>query len=330
MWEQLAAGVQESEIPAMVSSNYGIPITRARKDFQTTLRRWRRERLLPRGGILQRYELATLPFNIRFHDAGIAGHISPVLTHLLVGPESQLRHRALLEFDFESRNDRLILTANGLQLIRTPSVGKAIEKLISYLFHYVRDHLDWKASVHAAAVATTRGCVLLPGSSGSGKSSLTAALLTHDDVQYVADDMVLLAGPSLEVVPVAMPLVLKSGSWQSLDPFLPELAEKPSYSRLGRDSRYWAPPRKRIAKKPQAIQAIVFPRYAEAAGIHIVPISPLEVIGRLTAAPCALRPPITATTLREIASLARRAPGYVLTYGALDVACVAVRGLLKR
>ena len=76
MWEQLAAGVHESEIPAMVSSNYGIAITRARKDFQTTLRRWRLERLLPRGGILQRYELATLAFNIRFHDARNRGLIS--------------------------------------------------------------------------------------------------------------------------------------------------------------------------------------------------------------------------------------------------------------
>ena len=149
----------------------------------------------------------------------------------------------------------------------------------------------------------------------------------HDDVQYVADDMALLTGPSLDVVPVAMPLVLKSGSWQALDPFLPDLAEKATYSRLGKVSRYWAPPRKRIAKKPQAVRAIVFPRYAEAAGIDIVPISPLEVIGRLTAAPCALRPPITAAALKEIATFAHRVPGYAITYSALDAACLAVLDL---
>jgi hypothetical protein len=330
MWEQLAAGVDESEIPARVSSNYGIAITQSRKDFQTTLRRWRRERLLPRGGMLQCYELAGLAFNVRFHDAGIADHIRPILAHLSAGPELQSQHQALLEFDFESRDSRVVVTANGIQLIRTDSVGKAIEKLILYLFHYVRDHLDWKVSVHAAAVATTQGCLLLPGSSGSGKSSLTAALLAHDDVEYVADDMALLTGPSLDVVPVAMPLVLKSGSWQALESLLPGLAEKATYSRLGKDSRYWAPPCERIADKPRAVQAIVFPRYAETSGIEMVAISPLETMGRLTAAPCALRPPITATALGEIASFAHRVPGYVLTYGALDAACSAVLDLQKR
>ena len=314
----------------MVSSNYGIAITRARKDFQTTLRRWRLERLVPRGGKLQCYELAGLAFNVHFHDAGIADHVGPVLSHLLVGSESPLQHQAPLEFDFESQAHRLIVTANGLQLIRTSSVGKAIEKLILYLFRYVRDHLDWSVSVHAAAVTTMRGCVLLPGSSGSGKSSLAAALLARDNVEYVADDMALLTGPSLDVVPVAMPLVLKSGSWQALKPYLPDLAEKATYSRLGKESRYWAPPHERIAKEPQVVRAIVFPRYAEAAGIDIVPVSPLEMMGRLTAAPCALSPPITAAALKEIAAFAQRVPGYTITYSALDAACSAVLDLLKK
>ena len=280
--------------------------------------------------MLQCYEVAGLAFNIHFRDAGIADHVGPVLSHLLVGSESPRQHQAFLEFDLESRADRLIVTANGLQLIRTASIGKAIEKLILYLFRYVRDHLDWTVSVHAAAVTTMQGCVLLPGSSGSGKSSLAAALLAHDNVQYVADDMALLTGPSLDVVPVAMPLVLKSGSWQALKLYLPNLAENATYSRLGKDSRYWAPPRERIAKKPQAVQAIVFPRYAEAAGIEIVPISPLETMGRLTAAPCALSPPITAAALEEIATFAHRVPGYTITYSALDAACLAVLDLLKK
>jgi hypothetical protein len=329
IWEQLRAGVEESEIPAQLSAHYGISISQARRDFRTALRQWRRERLLPRGGILKHYELAGLRFDIRFQDVRTANLIAPILMHLQIGSETRRQSDATLEFEFEGRDDEVIVTANGIRLRKT-SIGGAIEKLILHLFRHVSDLVNWKVSVHAAAVATNQGCLLLPGRSGSGKSSLAAAMLTQDGVQYVADDLALLTGSLLEIVPVAMPLALKSGSWRALQSFLPDLVEKPIYPRLGKDTRYWTPARNRIADKPLGIRAVIFPRYTEGESIRIVPVSPFEAMGQLTTAPCALRPPITDVTLGDLASFAQRVPTYNLTYGALDSACSAILDLLDK
>jgi hypothetical protein len=328
MWERRAEGVPESEIPALIAAHYGIDIARAKKDFLSTFRRWRAEGLVRANCAQHPYEIAGLAFDIRYHDADLSNVIVPILAHLTRSSDKSRQGRPLLEFDIESRKGKIILSKNGIQVLRTSDLDKIIETLTSDLFRYVSEKADWRVSLHAAAVGTAGSCVLMPGASGSGKSSLTAALLSLDGVQYLTDDLALLAPASLAVIPVPMPLVLKNGSWDALDSFLPDLAAKVTYRRFGKASRYWAPPRARIARKAMPVKAIVFPHYVEGADTNLTPLGPFEAMGCITAAPSAVRPPITHRVIAELASFAQQVPAYTLTYGALAEARSMVQSLL--
>jgi len=327
MWERLAEGSKETEIPALVASHYGISVPQARRDFRRTLRRWQAERLVRPVGRRHAYKIAGLAFEVEFHDAALADVLMPLLTHLSALPDAVLG-RPPLEIEVAKRGGKIVFWANGIQVLRTADVGKLVEKLISYLFQYVSDKADWMVSMHAAAVATPRGCVLMPGASRAGKSSMTAALLSFGNMMYVSDDLALLAAPSLAVIPVPMPLVLKSGSWNVLKPFLPELADQATFQRFGQESRYWAPPRERVAGDAQPVRAVVFPRYQEGAVTVVTRISPLDAMSRITAAPAAVRPPITRLLIEELTSFARRVPAYALSYSTLGEACRVVQDLL--
>ena len=130
------------------------------------------------------------------------------------------------------------------------------------------------------------------------------------------------------VIPVPMPLVLKSGSWKALDSFLPGLAAMPTYRRFGNDTRYWSPAREHTAREPLSVKAVIFPRYVDGAQTLLSPVSPLEAMGRIATAPSAVQPPITRALIEKLAAFARDVPAYCLTYGALDDACRIVRGVL--
>jgi hypothetical protein len=101
------------------------------------------------------------------------------------------------------------------------------------------------------------------------------------------------------------------------------------YRRFGKESRYWPPPRERIARSSLPVRAVVFPRYVEGADALLSPVTPLEAMSRITAAPCAVRPPITEAVVKRLASFARRVPAYALTYGALSDARQIVWEMLR-
>jgi hypothetical protein len=318
MWERLIEGVDESKIPALIAAHYGIDLARASRDFRKTLRRWHTEGLMRPNCARHCYEIARLAFDIHYHDAGLAGILLPMLTHLTTAAPRQSPPG--LEIDLEKRSNKIVLRINGVEKLRTADVDKVIQKLIFSLFCHVSANADWLVSLHASAIGCAGGCVLMPGASGSGKSSLAAALLSFKTMKYVTEDVALLERATLAVIPVPTPITLKSGSWTPLHPFLPDLAGVATYRRFGHETRYWAPPRGRIARHSMPVRVIVFPRYVAGADTLLSPVRPLETMSRLTVAPCAVRPPISNQVVETLASFVRRVPAYDLTYGALGEA----------
>jgi hypothetical protein len=324
IWERLVEGAGESELPGLMAAHYGIDLAQARNDVTDTLQRWRQDGLVRACGIHRRYKVAGLAFDIRHHDAATANVLGPMLAHL----ESDTARHSALELDLNCRDGAIVLRANGVEIGRAKDWSALIEVLLSELFRSVIDKTDWTMSLHAAAVATAGACVLMPGASGAGKSSLTAALSSLDGMQFVADDLALLAGATLDVVPVPLPIVLKSGAWDALHAILPGLAARTVYRRFGRECRYWTPPLERIAREPMPVKAIVFPRYVQGTATALTPVPALDAFGRITAAPSAVRPPITRDTLEALAQFARDVPAYSLTYGSLADARWIIRDLL--
>ncbi len=137
-------------------------------------------------------------------------------------------------------------------------------------------------NIHAAAVASGDGCILLPGRPGSGKSTLSAAL-GRSGFTYLSDEVALLAGPDLRVRPVPLAICVKSTGWDALAPFYSELASLPVHRRGdGKIVRYLRPPIDLASLRASyAVSRIVFPRYVPGCVTRLRPLGSVEGLRRL-------------------------------------------------
>lgn len=123
--------------------------------------------------------------------------------------------------------------------------------------------------LHAGAVSVRGRAILLPGQSGAGKTTLTAALLSVG-CDYLTDEAVSLDLDTLEVEPYAKPLSLDPASYETLGIDAEEWTARgvvpPSYF-----GRVTAPPRSRAA-------VIVFPRFEQGARTSMRPLTRAEAL----------------------------------------------------
>jgi energy-coupling factor transporter ATP-binding protein EcfA2 len=176
-------------------------------------------------------------------------------------------------------------------------------------------------------VADGAGCVLLPGQSGSGKTTLLASLLARG-FDHVADDLVLVAEGEPLVQPLPLALVLKRGSWRILEGPIPALAALPVYRRAGQDVKYWLPPAERIARRPQPVKAIVFPRFGGAAALSATPLAAHDALMRMMQAPTCIGQTLSQASVDRLAGWMQSCPAYDLAYDRAEAAADWIAGLL--
>jgi hypothetical protein len=327
IWERRVGGAADADIPELMASHYGIAAEQAELDFRRILRRWQVEGLATSPGPCHHYRIGEADFSVKYSDRTVYEAMVPVLGHLesRQQPNGDGRSRT---FALDADSDRFVLRADGVELLGSGELDETIAKLAHEAVMCAYGHSGWLISMHAAAVSRGRGCVLLPGASGSGKSTLTAALLARPHIRYLTDDLALLDRANLRVIPVAGALALKRGSWEALHPLLPTLSSQTAYRRGEQDVRYMAPSPDQIASAPAPVEAVVFPRFEHGASDSLVPISALEGLHHVIAAPCTISPPITAETVERVAAWAREIPFYTLIYGSVARAAVLIDGLL--
>jgi hypothetical protein len=144
--------------------------------------------------------------------------------------------------------------------------------------------------IHGACVAgPLGGAVLLPGGTGAGKSTLTAACVAAE-LTYLTDELVALDQGASSVTPYAKPLSLDDGR------LVPA-------SSLGR-----------VANRPATPRALVFPRYQPGAAVSETPLDPPWALMALIAH--AIHPAgLGRTALTWLAGLALTCPARQITYG---------------
>jgi hypothetical protein len=141
-------------------------------------------------------------------------------------------------------------------------------------------------NVHAGAVLGRDGVWLLPGDPGSGKTTLTTGLV-YAGLRLLSDEVVLLEPDSLRVRPVPLALTVKSGAVAPLSGRHPELESLPVHLREdGRRVRYLPPARDAIAPDVAGghpVRGILFPKYAEGAGVSLTPVRRMDALQGLLA-----------------------------------------------
>lgn len=180
------------------------------------------------------------------------------------------------------------------------------------------------AAFHAAGLARGDRCLLLPGASGRGKSTLAAALamtgfaLMSDDTMILSDG----ATPAMRTMPFGA--CLKTGAWSALAGMTPQIMDLPVHTRIdGVRVRYLSPPRLslfRDSARHLAVGWIVFPHYVEGAPLRMKEITRTEALRRLMEGCCPLGEQLDAARVERLVEWIAGIECHDLRYGDLDEA----------
>jgi hypothetical protein len=350
VWERRELNWEPSRIALHLSMEYGIDRQQARSDVDTCLEAWARAGLLDTAGDEEpetadigtfspvgpdsrphrefracRYELGGQLFRVEFGSRELHDEAAPLLAHLAATSKDEPLHLVQLVETEEGYS----LWRNGRRIESAATCTGLIFALQHELFEIGYDRA-WCVGLHAAAIADSEVSVVLAGQGGSGKSTLTAALLQFGFV-YLSDDVVPLDSRDRAAVPLPVCLNLKSGSLPVLERYYPGIRALPGYPAGNATVHYFPPPG--FAENPPRgsypVSHLVFPRYQAGARTDFHAIGAVEAFRGLVEGGSVVRR-WSAAAVEELVECVKSIPAYSLVFGDLDEAASCVRGLFKR
>lgn len=268
------------------------------------------------------YRLGPLRFSVRFTAPDQDAIVHPTLAHL----EADAAQGATL-FDIVAG------PAGSLELLRDGAACAACEAL-DQLAPVVKS-LVWQAGldaqsflldIHAGVVAGEAGCVLLPAPPGSGKSTLTAALV-RAGLDFLSDEVALLADGTLEAIPFPLALCVKDTGLDVVARLFPHAWTLPLHRRGdGKRVAYLPPPVDRIPAHDarRSVAAVVFPSYAPGAACACRPLGKVEAAERLFAQCLGVATRLDAGRVGRMVEWLRRVPCHELVFADVSAAADAV------
>ncbi len=278
-----------SELSAAYASHFGIPLSQAESDVSETLHAWSQSLLSdgptptkthaktgqafspqePRSTPLSTlsFTLGCASFCLRVHDPAVVAEFQPRFAHITTSVTAEAAHDrhtfAIFRADGRDTNEPIILRNLASNFLATaPDATVARVLLVQEIARLAQTPTipDWLAILHAAALAhpVTNQAIILPAATGSGKSTLSAALL-HSGLRFLSDDSAALT-TSGTLLPIPGALMLRTGSWPILQSLFPNIPDLPIHDRYHEPVRYLTPPAADAVNLTPALpKAIVFP-----------------------------------------------------------------------
>ena len=214
----------------------------------------------------------------------------------------------------DGSSDRYILHPDGRDKLRGLDKGSCIYALLGEVGHSLLTNLSAGVAFHAGAVSLRNLGIVLPGTSGSGKSSLTAWFIDNG-FDYLTDEIVVFGSDVPNFTAFARPLVVKSGSSLAIAS-LPTMASAPSIA-VG-SNKIILPTAKSRPPMQHQCRLIVFPRFAEGAELTIEPLTAAQTGLELMACNVNARNLVN-HGFDIVTSIARSVPAVMLRYGNFEL-----------
>ncbi|HEX6978094.1 MAG TPA: PqqD family peptide modification chaperone [Alphaproteobacteria bacterium] len=228
----------------------------------------------PRRGRPQFY-VAGLDVLIRCPAPHVARRVRPVFAHL---PAAMAAEPGVV-IDVRRGPRGYVIACDGVPVADAAHVAEIAPAVKAALVQAILARADFRLAVHAAAIAADGRVLLIPGPAGAGKTTLAAALMAGG-FTLLGDDTVVLEAGDLRVRPLPFAPAVKSGAWELLAPYFPDILDLPIDVRPDRRQvRYLRPAR--IATEAQPAQWIVFPRAKRHGRTSLEPLSRVEALRRL-------------------------------------------------
>ncbi len=189
--------------------------------------------------------------------------------------------------------------------------------LMNEVTYHCIDTDTTRHALHAGGVTRNSTCILLPGTSGSGKSSLTAWLVAHG-YRYLSDELVFLSDDG-RVWPLTRPISLKVEA--GFFPWLPSDEGELNRAQAIISSQGSMLPHRLLNPEYRAEQRsathFVFPRYRPGAKTELLEISPARSCLYLMQSHANARS-LSGLGVAKLSAIVRGCRSYTLTYGSFD------------
>jgi HprK-related kinase A len=216
----------------------------------------------------------------------------------------------------------------GSRVGRTTRQWEVFRFLECQLDFLLAEKVDWALLLHSGAVARGNAGVLLPGPSGSGKSSLSLAL-TQKGYSYFSDEIGVVEPDTGALLPFPKPVSIKNIS------IFPDLAQCP-HLWLGPDDPEasgvsYLHPEDLVDSsmgRQAAIKHIIFPTYHAGQSSRLVPLDSGAALKELITNSINL-PALGNRGFHRLASLARQARCFALESGDLAESVELINQLIE-
>jgi hypothetical protein len=198
---------------------------------------------------------------------------------------------------------------------RAASTGELASALLDRTTYHLADRSRGGLLLHAAAVRSTKGCLVLPGTTGAGKTML-AAWLARRGFGYLTDELVYVPLGSQDVHAFVRPLRFKASA--GLVSGMP-IVDCGGAASLTLDDRGATIVCARllggtIPSSAAVLDGLVFPRYEASAPFRLEPLSSGRAALELMACLINARN-LPAHGFREVTRLVRQVRPFALKYG---------------
>lgn len=267
------------------------------------------------------YRLYDRPFSLYCATERLAQALEPLFAHLRVTTAAGPRFTIEADNGFTGWRDQE-------EIFATTTLDGAVIGLFAAVLEYAAADRNLMASLHAGAVSDGHTALVLPGAGGSGKSTLTAALLTRG-YRYLSDDLVPLDYGSGHALPVPVCLNLKAGSVSALADLYPALPKLPAWRSGNRRLRFLPPPAfaQRRPEHAYPVAAMVFPQYQPDAKSKLQSLDPVAALTRLMASDARFDLPLNPAKIAALCVWIETTPAYAFTYSDLSTAVDELRSL---
>lgn len=278
--------------------------------------------------VLERdYRLLDSVFRLAYGDHNLHDWVHPVVGHLAeaIGERTPDQTYRLME-----RDGAFYLLEGDAALYRIDRIDAVAPTLKAYLVVRALQACTGLCAVHAGALVRSGRCLLMPGPSGHGKSTLTAALAANG-FDLLGDDTIVLVKGDLSARAVPIGICVKNGSWDLLRPFYPKLDALPVHHRAdGKIIRYLRPDAEGLSRtqgRSWPVRWMVFPKYADGAETRLTPISQAEALRRMMDGFCPIYDRLERKEIAELVTWIEDVDCYELSLSKLDRAIALLREL---
>ena len=269
------------------------------------------------------YRVDNIVFAVHYPTEMFYKRFHPVFKHLQI---EQPKNERMVSVDFIENGGNWEIRWNDIvvdMLIPEEQLATFLQEKMMTASYQAHSYL---ISLHAASVEKNGKVVIFPAIAGSGKTTLTAALIQNGFSLFSDENTSLDFEGTVHPLPFCMNI--KEGSWDVLKAIYPNLKDRDVHYRFDGQKIRFLPPENMHEGRKKATH-LVFPKYTPGAKTSVIPLNANETLLKIREASYQVQENMDVAKFERILENLVAIPKYALEYSDLDEAIAAINALLQ-